>query len=55
MGDETARLVLSRAEAREIEREAVGRGMRTMLQDGVAKARAGQTTLDEVLRVTREE
>ena len=54
-GEETARLVLARAEARELEREAVGRGMRTMLQDGIAKARAGQTTLDEVLRVTREE
>ena len=55
VGDETARLVLGRAEAREIEREAVGRGMRTMLQDGVAKARVGLTTIDEVLRVTREE
>ena len=55
LGDETARLVLARAEAREIEREAVSRGMRTMLQDGIAKACAGLTTLDEVLRVTRED
>lgn len=55
LGDETARLILSRAEAREIERGAVARGMRTMLQDGVVKARAGLTTIDEVLRVTRED
>jgi general secretion pathway protein E len=53
--DEIARLVLARAEAREIERAAVARGMRTMLQDGVAKALTGQTTIDEILRVTREE
>jgi general secretion pathway protein E len=55
LGDETARLVLRRAEAREIEREAITRGMRSMLQDGVGKARAGLTTIEEVLRVTREE
>ena len=54
-GDETARQVLARAEAREIERAAVAQGMRTTLQDGVAKARAGLTTIDEVLRVTRED
>lgn len=55
VGDDTARLVLARAEAREIERDAVAHGMRTMLQDGVVKARAGLTTIDEVLRVTRED
>jgi general secretion pathway protein E len=54
MNDEIARLVLARAEAREIQRAALEAGMRTMLADGVAKARRGLTTLDEVLRVTRE-
>ena len=54
MDDETARLVMSRAEARDVERAAVAAGMRTMLLDGLAKARAGLTTLEEVLRVTRE-
>jgi type II secretory ATPase GspE/PulE/Tfp pilus assembly ATPase PilB-like protein len=28
--------------------------MRTMLDDGLAKARAGETTLEEVVRITRE-
>ncbi|MBA3811692.1 MAG: Flp pilus assembly complex ATPase component TadA [Caulobacteraceae bacterium] len=49
--EETERLVLARAESREIQAAA---GLRTMLQDGLDKARAGLTTLDEVLRVTRE-
>ena len=47
----TERLILARAEARDIQAAA---GLRTMLEDGVEKARAGLTTLDEVLRVTRE-
>jgi general secretion pathway protein E len=45
------RLVLARGEARDIQAVA---GMRTMLEDGLVKARAGLTTLEEVLRVTRE-
>ncbi len=54
MGEAEARLVMTRAEARDIERSAVAGAMRTMLADGLAKARAGLTTLEEVLRVTRE-
>ena len=45
------RLVLGRAEAREI--EAVAR-MRPMFDDGIAKAKSGVTTIEELLRVTRE-
>jgi type II secretory ATPase GspE/PulE/Tfp pilus assembly ATPase PilB-like protein len=37
--------------AQEIEAAAVKSGMRTMLQDGILKVCAGQTTLDEVFRV----
>jgi general secretion pathway protein E len=48
---ETERLVLARAEAREIQAAA---GLTTMLDDGLSKAKAGLTTLEEVLRVTRE-
>ena len=46
-------LILSRADAGAIEREAVRLGMRTLFQHGLALARTGQTTLEEVLRVTR--
>lgn len=35
----------------EIEKVAVGQGMLTMLQDGVLKAAAGKTTIEEVFRV----
>jgi type II secretory ATPase GspE/PulE/Tfp pilus assembly ATPase PilB-like protein len=35
-----------------LQAKAVEGGMRTMLQDGVLKAIAGQTTLEEVYRVT---
>ena len=47
-------LVLRRAEAREIERQAVAEGMRTMQGHGLVKALAGETTVAEVLRATRD-
>ena len=54
VSDAIGRLVLDHAEAREIQRVAVGEGMRTMYDDGMLKARAGLTSLEEVLRDTRE-
>ncbi len=38
-----------------IKRHALAQGMRTLRDDGIAKALAGVTTLDEVLRVTQED
>jgi general secretion pathway protein E len=52
MDEEISRLILARAEAREIQRAASS--MRTMYEDGIIKARAGLTTVEEVVRVTRE-
>jgi general secretion pathway protein E len=52
--DEIAGLILSRAEAREVQRSAVAHGMRTMLADGLLKSQQGLTTIEEVLRATRE-
>lgn len=54
MTDPLRRLVMQRADAGEIERLARSEGMRTMYEDGIAKAVAGVTTLEEVLRVTQE-
>ena len=54
LSDPIRRLILQRAEAHEIKRAAVEAGMRTMYQDGVYKVLAGTTTLEEVLRVTRD-
>ncbi|WP_230461438.1 GspE/PulE family protein [Sphingobium sp. CAP-1] len=49
-----ADLIIRRAEARDIQRQAEAEGMRSMLADGLAKAARGVTTVEEVLRVTRE-
>ncbi|WP_425493741.1 type II secretion system ATPase GspE [Dyella silvatica] len=54
MSDPLRRLVMRRADAGEIERQARAEGMRTMYEDGIAKAIAGVTTLEEVMRVTQE-
>ena len=52
--DTLAKLVLARAEARELHKAALAASMRTMLQDGLLKVAAGLTTLEEVLRVTQD-
>ena len=50
--DETiAPLILSRADAREIARRAEEGGARSLVQDGLTKAAAGITTVEELLRV----
>jgi type II secretion system protein E len=54
--DESLRpLVISRATASAIAQKAMSRGMRTLRSDGWKKVKAGQTTIDEVLRVTQTE
>ncbi len=54
VSDEIRRLILKRAEAMELHRAAVREGMATMYDDGMAKALSGLTTVEEVLRVTRD-
>ncbi len=49
--DAIAALVLSRGESREIEAAARAGKQRSLLDDGLAKALAGETTVDEILRV----
>jgi len=52
--DDIRSLVLHRAEARELQAAAIRGGMQTMYLHGMRKALAGITTIEEVLRVTRE-
>jgi general secretion pathway protein E len=52
--DAVRRQILEHAEATALQRTAIETGMRPMFQDGIAKVRAGVTTVEEVLRVTRE-
>jgi general secretion pathway protein E len=47
------RAILARADAGTIEKEATQLGMRTMFRHGLTLAGRGETTLEEVLRVTR--
>ncbi|MBS0431933.1 MAG: type II secretion system ATPase GspE [Proteobacteria bacterium] len=54
LSDPLRRLVMQRADAGDIERAARAEGMRTMYEDGLRKALEGQTTIEEVLRVTQE-
>ncbi len=54
MNDELRRAVMRHAGMGEIEEIARASGMQTMYEDGIAKALAGQTTIEEVLRVTEE-
>jgi len=50
--DEVQDLIMARAPAADIKRKAVELGMKTLRQNALAKAVAGHTTIDEVLRVT---
>jgi general secretion pathway protein E len=52
--ESVAQLILERADAREIARRAGPERYYTMMQDGLAKAAEGLTTIDEVLRVTQD-
>ena len=52
--DKMRALIVKRSTADEIKRLALTSGMRTMLFDGLSKVLSGQTTIDEVLRVTTE-
>jgi general secretion pathway protein E len=48
-------MIIRRCPAAEIKEYAISRGMRTLRDDGLAKAAAGITTIEEVLRVTQDD
>ena len=54
MNDELRRAVMRHAGMGELEQLARNAGMRTMYEDGIVKALAGVTTIEEVLRVTED-
>ena len=55
MSDAIRALVMRHVAAGEIRQQAIMEGMQTMYENGLRKAVAGITTIEEVLRVTREE
>ncbi|KGQ20843.1 general secretion pathway protein E [Lysobacter dokdonensis DS-58] len=54
MNDDLRRAVMRHAGMGELEQLARQSGMRTMYEDGIVKALAGTTTIEEVLRVTED-
>ena len=52
--EKIGRLILERAPASDIEKQAVAEGMVTMKQDGYLKVVEGLTTIEEVLRVAQD-
>ncbi len=54
VSEDIRRMTLRKADSREIQRQAVEAGMRTLYDDGMRKALTGLTSIEEVVRVTRE-
>lgn len=54
ISEKISKLINSKADSDEIEQEAIKEGMTTMLEDGIIKAVQGITTLEEIMRVTKE-
>ncbi|OGY89119.1 MAG: hypothetical protein A2458_02575 [Candidatus Kerfeldbacteria bacterium RIFOXYC2_FULL_38_9] len=52
--DEIRKAILDNASSKELFDLATKQGMMTMAQDGFLKAKQGLTTIDEILRVTKE-
>jgi len=55
IGEEVQRLILEKADANRIRQQAIQLGMKTLWEDGWLKVKQGVTTLEELLRVTKEE
>jgi type IV pilus assembly protein PilB len=53
--EEVKELILARASASEIKKEALRLGMRTLRQSGIYKVKEGLTTIEEVLRTTMDD
>jgi general secretion pathway protein E len=55
LDDEIRRLIGAKADATAIKQAAVAKGMVTLKDEGAAKVLQGQTTLEEVMRITQQE
>jgi general secretion pathway protein E len=52
--EEMQRLIHAGAAEQTLRARALAQGMRTLRDDGLCRVRAGETSLEEVLRVTRD-
>ena len=54
MTESIADLVTKKEDAQVINKQAISEGMTTMMEDGLEKVKGGETTIEEVLRATKE-
>ncbi|HSX10082.1 MAG TPA: GspE/PulE family protein [Candidatus Saccharimonadales bacterium] len=54
INDDIKQAIVEKKDATEIRKLAIQNGMMTMLEDGLNKVKAGETTIEELLRVTKE-
>lgn len=54
MKDNVQKMVMEKANANQIQDQAIKNGMTTMLEDGIKKALVGMTTIEEIIRATKE-
>ncbi|MDD5040216.1 MAG: ATPase, T2SS/T4P/T4SS family [Patescibacteria group bacterium] len=54
MSEAVRRLVMQRSNSDDVRAAAIANGMQTMLEDGIQKALRGVTSIEEILRATRE-
>ncbi len=52
LDNDIRKMIMAHADATQIKEKAISNGMRTLLHDGIQKAIAGATTVEEVLRVS---
>ena len=55
MDDDLRDLVMQKADAATLRRACTSKGMKLLRQDGAERVIAGQTTIEELLRVTQED
>jgi type II secretory ATPase GspE/PulE/Tfp pilus assembly ATPase PilB-like protein len=54
INDAMSKIIMENGTADDLRKQAEADGMITMLQDGFLKAKSGVTTIEEILRVTKE-
>ena len=54
MEENIQEFIMEKANADQIQKQAIKNGMTTMLEDGIKKVLSGMTTIEEIIRVTRE-
>ena len=53
--EDIRQLIMGNSPSTTIKKAAMGRGMRTLRQDGLRQVTLGRTTLEEVMRVTQDD